>query len=541
MTINLLYPDSDKTIPEYYFDYKNITQDLSLDVLFMAASKEIIYENGQVKRVSDPDLYIKSVMQKVMLTPLTSADEITYRQDIIKDWIKNEETLKDIYTHVTDMIAEWDKLGRNVIGSKAGKDNMTKLVTRIHELVLFKEFLSYLKETMNGINKGLDSEYIQSAGLRGFAARLNERYSDEIEAKLGQTLDDIIFFIHEGFSEKTVNRPKITIECNIAENGRMGNFRLIDIETKEKKYRDSKSTIVKLQNYLSSFSPDIISCGTDPDSMNQARQIEFVVVKKLVDEWDDFYREFEGFFDGLRYQLAFYRGAVLLTHHMGRYKLKYCYPTVTTADRLVFTELKEFVMCMTQTVNPVGNTCDTDKRMLIIITGANQGGKSTFLRSIGIAQVMMQCGLPVTAERFVSGLFTHLFMHFTRREDSQMNSGRLDEELGRMNQIVEHLGPDSLVLLNESFATTTERDGSIIAYDIIKALTEVGVKVITVTHLLSFAQRMHAESTDNTAPCGIEFLCAERLDSGRRTYKMIQNVPELTSFGLDLYDEMIRK
>ena len=59
-----------------------------------------------------------------------------------------------------------------------------------------------------------------------------------------------------------------------------------------------------------------------------------------------------------------------------------------------------------------------------------------------------------------------------------------------MNQIVEHLGERSLVLLNESFATTTEKEGSVIAYDIIKALNEAGVKVLTVTHLLSFAQKM---------------------------------------------------
>ena len=114
-------------------------------------------------------------------------------------------------------------------------------------------------------------------------------------------------------------------------------------------------------------------------------------------------------------------------------------------------------------------------KMLIIVTGANQGGKSTFLRSIGIAQVMMQCGLMVVAERYESGIFPSLFMHFTRREDSQMNSGRLDEELRRMDQIIRNLGPDSLILLNESFATTTEKDGSEICYDIIRALTEAGV------------------------------------------------------------------
>jgi len=194
------------------------------------------------------------------------------------------------------------------------------------------------------------------------------------------------------------------------------------------------------------------------------------------------------------------------------------------------------VMAMAQRVVAVGDTCDVADMMLLIVTGANQGGKSTFLRSIGIAQVLMQCGLMVTAESFESGIFPSLFTHFTRREDSAMNSGRLDEELGRMNQIVENLGERSLVLLNESFATTTEKEGSVIAYDIIKALNEAGVKVLTVTHLLSFAQKMYDEKKEGE---GVEFFSAQRLENGKRTFKMIQHAPELTSFGLDLYEKIV--
>lgn len=121
-----------------------------------------------------------------------------------------------------------------------------------------------------------------------------------------------------------------------------------------------------------------------------------------------------------------------------------------------------------------------------------------------------------------------------------MNSGRLDEELSRMNQIIEHLGEKPLVLLNESFATTTEKEGSVIAYDIIRALVEHGVKILTVTHLLSFAQRMYKESQENPETT-VEFLSAERKPGGVRTFKMIQHAPEMTSFGLDLYEEIVEK
>ena len=153
---------------------------------------------------------------------------------------------------------------------------------------------------------------------------------------------------------------------------------------------------------------------------------------------------------------------------------------------------------------------------------------------MGIAQVMMQRGMFVAAKRFSSGIFAHLFTHFVRREDMAMNSGRLDEELGRIHRIVEGLAPESMVLLNESFATTTEEEGSEIAYDIIKAFTEAGVKVLTVTHLLTFAKKVYAENWEKAV-----FLSAQRLEDGTRTYKMVAGEPELTSFGLDIYEQVI--
>jgi DNA mismatch repair ATPase MutS len=235
---------------------------------------------------------------------------------------------------------------------------------------------------------------------------------------------------------------------------------------------------------------------------------------------------------------------------MQRHKTEWCFPKVGDQESLSFTDLKEIVMTMKQKGETIGNDAALDGERLVIVTGANQGGKSTFLRSIGIAQVMMQCGLMVPAKRYQSGLYPNFFTHFTRREDSAMNSGRLDEELRRMDQIVSNLGENSLLLLNESFATTTEKEGSAIAYDILRALKEEGVRILTVTHLLSFAQRVYEEagSKDNKGKTEMEaggtwsnvaFLSAQRLSDGTRTYKILPHAPEMTSFGLELYDEVL--
>src|SRR5208282_1623487 len=116
-------------------------------------------------------------------------------------------------------------------------------------------------------------------------------------------------------------------------------------------------------------------------------------------------------------------------------------------------------------------------KRLIIVTGANQGGKTTFLRSLGLAQLMTQSGMFAPAASLQLNVVDGVFTHFKREEDATMKSGKFDEELSRMNDVVNILTPRALILFNESFAATNEREGSEIARQIVSALLEKPNKV----------------------------------------------------------------
>lgn len=111
-----------------------------------------------------------------------------------------------------------------------------------------------------------------------------------------------------------------------------------------------------------------------------------------------------------------------------------------------------------------------------------------------------------------------------------MDSGKFEEELVRMNEIVRQLTPHSLILFNESFASTNEREGSEVARQIVAALLESRVKVVYVTHLADFAQRCWREARPDAL-----FLRAPREPDGRRTFQLAPGAPRDTSFGGDLY------
>jgi DNA mismatch repair ATPase MutS len=114
-----------------------------------------------------------------------------------------------------------------------------------------------------------------------------------------------------------------------------------------------------------------------------------------------------------------------------------------------------------------------------------------------------------------------------------MNSGKLDEELSRMSDIIDHITPHSMILFNESFAATNEREGSEIARQILSALLDRRVKIVCVTHLHELARGFHEKNSGD-----VLFLRAERQADGVRTFKLLEGEPLKTSFGEDLYNSI---
>ncbi len=241
------------------------------------------------------------------------------------------------------------------------------------------------------------------------------------------------------------------------------------------------------------------------------------------------------FFETLRTELAFYVGCLNLQGRLASMAAPICFAAPQPMDirQHHFDELFDVCLALSMGKKPVGNSVDANRRCLVIITGANQGGKSSFLRSIGLAQLMMQCGMFVGAQSFAAELCTGLFTHYKREEDATMTSGKFDEELVRMNEIAQWVRPNAMVLFNESFASTNEREGSEIARQITSALLERNVKVFFVTHQYQFAHGFFTSKRDD-----VLFLRADRQADGTRTFRLVEAAPLETSYGEDLYREI---
>lgn len=135
--------------------------------------------------------------------------------------------------------------------------------------------------------------------------------------------------------------------------------------------------------------------------------------------------------------------------------------------------------------------------------------------------------------RIHANVCQRILTHYKREEDAELKSGKFDEELARVSLIVDNLVPGSLLLFNESFASTNEHEGSEIARQIVTALLDRRIKVVFVTHQYEFAHSL-AEP-----PCpGVLFLRAGREADGSRPFKLTEAAPLRTSYGEDMYREI---
>lgn len=558
MKVRLLYSDREWKDSGAYYDSESIIGDLGLSILFQVSSRCQEPKEGTVQRADEADRHLGEMLKRVMMVPLRTEEEIYYRQEILRDCMENKEFIESLYEISRDMTFRWEALGKQQLDKPGSRDKSANLLSRIEILHLFVNTLSQIKTLCRRYDTGTAADpegaeadaagggtrpagRLTSRGLVSFCRRLEEDFGDEQEVKIREILSDITFYCDgreeyslTGSGGKKEYISRVVLDCSVSAGMKLGAMSLEEVSTVERKLKKRKSDMTLREKMSTAFSREPTLILKDVDLLEDLKLLNEQITAYIMDSFRPMMDEMKLFFEELYIQTAFYQACGNLFTRCKRTHIHLCFPEVGSREQLHFQELMEFCMAVYRGLIPIGNDCDVDGKRLLVVTGANQGGKSTFLRSVGIAQVMMQCGMPVCAKAFVSGIFPHLFTHFTRREDSAMNSGRLDEELGRIDGIIRHLGNGSMVLLNESFATTTEEEGSGIADDVIRAMLEAGVKVLTVTHLLAFARKMYERQLPEAA-----FLTAQRREDGTRTFKMITGAPELTSFGLDLYDELI--
>ncbi len=492
----LLYRDRDLDMErELPPQAEDLVQDLGLSQILQA--------------MSEGDELMRDVAQRALLFSLTDVDTIRYRQDILRDCIENSDDVRSLYQFTIETM---EAAGQVYFGYFT-RSPSSVLHSSVEVLRILVRRLRELRRTAEAKEAGFRSE-----GFLNLFSTLKTELSDDYFHELSEHLSQLSFR-HGVLQSARLGRGNVGIDYILR--------------------RPNDDPRNWFQKIFAKGPPSSSFRIADRDeagarALSELRDRGLNLVANAAAQSKD---HILALFSNLKTELAFYVGCLNLRQSLDSLGLPTVIPDVFPPERRrhTFEGLFDPSLALTLKRSVVGNSLSGDGRILTVITGANQGGKSTFLRAVGTAQLLLQSGMFVPAVTFEASVCKGVFTHYRREEDTEMESGKFDEELRRMSSIVGEISSYSMVLFNESFAATNEREGSEVARQITTALVEKGVKVIFVTHMYEYARRLQERGDFHAM-----FLQPERKDDGTRTFRLLEGDPSPTSFGPDLYRRIFK-
>lgn len=492
MNAFLMHPDRDFSPPaQGAWDRDELAKDLALPTLWHAMAME--------------DEFLYEVAKRATYGALTNdAETIRHRHAVLRDCQAHGEVIDAIYQLALSAIEEKGKSYFGILSTYPS----AVLHGALEVMEIFVKKLRDLRK----IAEENESTFSSDAFKRLFCM-LREELSDEYLSEVEHHLAILHF------------RRGVLLSASLGKDGRGIDY-IVRLPNADE--RPWWRRLIKRRRSEFSFEiPERDDAGAQALSDIQGRGIN-AVANALAQSMEHIL----GFFVLLRTELAFYRAQLNLQKQLGLLGAKLCVPTVAPSGSrgLRFDEMYDVCLALQMQKAIVGNRVNATGKSLVMITGANQGGKSSFLRSVGVSQLMFQAGMLVGADQYESEIYQGMFTHYKREEDAGLESGKFDEEVSRMSRIAQKIVPNSMLLCNESFAATNEREGSAIAHDVIRAMLDKEIRVLFVTHFYHLARSVISSEVGKTL-----FLRAPRNEDGTRSFRLIEGAPLETSFGEDLY------
>jgi hypothetical protein len=254
-----------------------------------------------------------------------------------------------------------------------------------------------------------------------------------------------------------------------------------------------------------------------------------------------------GFLATLSGDMTFYMAAIRLMERLRNHGLPVCRPGIAPTDERVG-ELRE-AYNLNLALQGAGQTGGADRivrndvcmdrdRRITILTGPNQGGKTTYTQMVGLCQILAQAGLWLPAASARVSLVDNIFTHYPVEESLAKATGRFGDEAQRLSQIFKRATRHSLILLNESLSSTSPGESVYLAQDISRILRRMGTRAIFATHLHELAAAVPQLNAEADGAGGLVSLVASRLwdgeDGDQRSYKILPGPPMGRSYAREI-------
>jgi hypothetical protein len=445
-------------------------------------------------------------------TSLHDPDVITYRQDIMCEL--EEPSLFKLFSEFSRTVYELGTVMsviRNDLTSKNSYNN--NYITRGRLLACSDKYC----QSVSSLLKGLSSVTLRSAGLQGFSNYLKD-------------------YCVSGTFTSLYNR--VTKLCG--EFSKIQYCMLIKDDTIHvRKYEGQADHSKQIAACFEKFSQDNMKDYRHKLSEERAVHVEAAVLKMLAGLYKDIFNDLNDFcaknlyfvddtISRFSHEIQFYLSWLNYIGPLRQAGLPFCYPQLcNNAERLYNIDGFDLALACAKQGGVVTNDFVLKKpERIIVITGPNQGGKTTFARTFGQIHYLASLGLCVPGREAALYLFDSILTHFGREEDLTTLNGKLQDDLVRLHTLLNTATNRSIIIINEIFASTTLNDALILGQRMMDTITALNSPTVIVTFLDELA--LHGSETISMMST------VKEGDPAERTFKIIRKPPDGLAYALHI-------
>jgi DNA mismatch repair protein MutS len=400
-------------------------------------------------------------------TPLTSPEAVEYRHEIVRD-------LRD--SGIDSSIDDFADQMRSVRKQREQAAKFHYPVQRqAQHLAACRTYLQAVRR----LHGALADAPVRSHGLTSLRAYLDAYVGSEefsrMEADVAdvrERLAGVRYRIHIIGDRLEVSLP-LDEEDYAADVARtFARFRQGRVDSHASKLK----SFVEM-NHVEAAVTDMVA-RLDPDA--------FTALKEFERRHHDFLDETVTTFDR---EVQFYLAYLEFVARLERAGLAFCLPDVVVDDTTRLGADDAFDAALAGKLVSEGQTVVTNDfsltegERILVVTGPNQGGKTTFARMVGQLHHLTALGLPVPGRRATLQLVDGIFTHFEQGENLGDLSGKLEDDIVRVRDILDQATARSLLVVNEIFTSTSLEDAVVLATRVLERVTDLGSLCVCVTFL----------------------------------------------------------
>ena len=395
---------------------------------------------------------------------LQRVDAIQYRHEVMQD-LENPS----LYQRVNFFAAKMREVRDHLV-------RVQKLYYKEQKQAWFLDAVDVYCEIINSFADELAISDLRSRGFLAFRDYLNSyRHSAGFNTLLTETkelkaaLAAIEYCVLTKGSSFTVRKYEAEADYSV------------EVEETFEKFKQGS-----VRDYKVKF-----SAGEDMNHI-EAKILEFVAKlhPELFAALDEFCSRNEDFIDRtiavFDREVQFYIAYLEYVAALKRARLQFCYPRISETTREVH-DYEGFDIALAHKLLSANSSvvCNDfylrGRERILVVSGPNQGGKTTFARMFGQLHYLASIGCPVPGREAQLFLFDRLFTHFEKEEKVENLRGKLEDDLVRIHDILGQATPSSIIIMNEIFTSTTIQDETFLSGKLMEKIIELGLLCVWVT------------------------------------------------------------